>query len=132
MQQSQIELSRPPSILRILVPLLLTTVVLIYCWIKLLTFPFIPQWQHYSATFGFLSVVLLFVKSRRWGTIALGLYLIIAITTVFSLTYNISYISFIFPIGNLTAWGIFTIYLLLNGPELGGYYLDYQESKKTV
>jgi hypothetical protein len=78
---------------------------------------------------GFLLVVALLIKSRKWGTIALGLYLIIAITTVFSLTYNNSYVSFIIPIGNLMAWGIFIIYIPLNGAALGGYYLDYKESK---
>ena len=132
MQQPSKELTAQLSPVRILVPLLLTTAAIIYCWIKFLTTNHIAVWQHYSALIGFLLVIALLIKSRKWGTIALGIYLIIAITTVFSLTYNISYVGFIIPIGNLMAWGIFIIYILLNGAALGGYYLDYKESKGTL
>jgi hypothetical protein len=113
----------------------LTPVALIFAWVKILTVPFnIPLWQNYSALIAFLLVVALYIKSRKIGTIALGIYLILSITSIFSLTYGVTYNGFrvgplTIPIGEYRAWGIFIVYIPLNGAALGNYYLDYLESK---
>jgi len=116
-----------------LVPFALTAATIVYAWAKIFSYQYHPVWRHYTALFGFLIVLGLFLRSRRMGTVALGIYLAVAITTVVSLTAEISYWGFAvgtlqIPIGNPVAWGLFIVYGCLNMTALFDYYLDYKES----
>lgn len=69
--------------------------------------------------------------------IALGIFLILAIVTIFSFETGISYAGFgvgplRIPIGNTRAWVILIVYFAMNMMALFDHYLAYKERKGTL
>lgn len=134
MTESSVELPGKPSVFRMLIPLLLTMAALGYTWVKLLSGHYVPQWQHYLAVVGFVILLALYWKNAPLGTVAMGIYLILSITTIFGLSYNLS--SFAFgigsrqiPLGDLTSWAIFLLFIILNIGAIFEFYFDWQQEK---
>lgn len=119
---------------RILIPFILTSLVLFYCWSTLLVNNYIPDWKHYSALFLFAILILLSVRSFYKVLVPLGVFLILASLNIISLSYNKA--TFFFGPDNsfnlhfqLMSIGIFIVYIVLNLDGLIDLQLDREERK---
>jgi hypothetical protein len=84
---------------------------------------------------GFLILVFLFFISRIWVTLTTGIYLILGISIVLSLTPAVNTAGVIImsvssPGVNLLSSGLFMLYFVLNMDSLIEIWLDYKERGK--
>jgi hypothetical protein len=121
---------------RILIPFVLTSIALIYCWVTLLVNSYIPDWKHYSALFLFAILTIFLVRDFYKMLVPLGIYLLLASVHIISLSYNKA--TFFFgpdnpynPHFQLMSVGIFIVYLVLNLDGLIDMQLDREERKST-
>jgi hypothetical protein len=119
---------------RILIPLIITGLALIYCWVALLVNNYIPSWKHYSAIFLFAILIIFLVRGLSKILFPLGIYLLLASLHVISLSYNKA--TFFFGLDNpynphfqLMSIGILIVYFILNLDGLIDMQLDREERK---
>ena len=118
----------------LLIPLIIISGLLIYCWTTIMLTDRIPSWQHYLALGFFVAVVILFFKSFTKAALALGLYLLLATFNFFSMTADINDTWFIIggielPHFQSMGLGLLVLFLILNYDTLVNIYLDYKEAK---
>jgi hypothetical protein len=119
----------------LLIPLIIIAVLLIYCWIIILTTGILATWRHYIGLGLFILIVFLFFKNLITATIGTGIYLLLATFNLLAMTTEITTsgirIGGISTPGiQLLSLGLFIIYFLLNLNPLIDINLDYQEKKK--
>ena len=121
---------------RLLIPIIIVGLLLIYCWITILTTEVLATWRHYVGLVLFIGLGLLFLKSVTKATIAAGIYLLLATFNALALTSEINTSWFgIGPIETtpvqLLSLGLFVLYFVLNMDSLINIYLDYKEAKQV-
>jgi hypothetical protein len=119
----------------ILIPLVIIFTLIIYRWTIILTTDVLATWRHYLGLVFFILLAFLFFKSVSTIVIATGLYLLLATLDVFAITaaitiswFRIWFIST--PPFQLLSFGLFILYLILNGNTLIDIYLGYKETKQ--
>jgi len=118
----------------LLIPLIIITGLLIYCWTTILFTDIIATWQHYVALGLFAVLVFLYFKSFSKTVIATGLYLLVATFNGLSMTPEINTSWFrIGPVETppfqLLSLGLLVLFLILNSDTLVNIYLDNKEAK---
>lgn len=121
-----------------LVPLLLVSAFLLYCWCLLLLEQIIPVWRHYVGLALFLPVVYGHAKKRPWAVVGLGIYLMLAtfnalaFTTVITTHWlNIGSGGLHTPPVQLSSLGILILWFVLNVDTLIALELDYRAARKN-
>ena len=122
--------------IRILIPFLLTAILLIYCWITLLSYNYIPSWKHYTALSLFLLLIPFALKNLKFIVVPLGFFLFLASFHIISLSYNHSVIWFgsnspYMPRLQLLSFGFFVLYAILNTDILIEMHLDRKENEQA-
>jgi hypothetical protein len=116
----------------ILIPLLIITGMLVYCWAIILATDIIATWRHYTGLILFCLLIFLFYRSKKI-IIATGVYLLLAtcnllVITPAIYTYHIT-IGISLPPFQHVSLGLLVLYLILNNETIIDNYLDYKESK---
>jgi hypothetical protein len=119
---------------RILIPFILTTLALVYCWSALIMNQYTPSWKHYAALLGFMLIGLAAWNKLQNILIPLGVYLLLASFHIISLSYNQSVFGFgknttYNPSFQLMSLGIFVLYAILNIDVIIEWDLDRKERK---
>lgn len=124
--------------IRLLIPLLITSVILMYCWIVILSKEALATWWHYLALGLFIPIISAYFRSFEKAAIATGGYLLLATFNVIAIrpaivtsAFKIHAGSFDITIGpvQMLSFGLFVLYFILNLDTLIDIYLDYKESK---
>ena len=94
-----------------------------------------PVWQHYLAIGGFVMILLAMIKSLTAARILLGIYSLLAIVNIVSLSYGIFSWGFAIgplpiPLGQPRGWLVLIVYGILNFDLLCEDYFTYKERKK--
>lgn len=120
---------------QILIPFLLTSLALVYCWAMLILNGYVPSVKHYTALLLFAALSLVYRKWQLPGfVVALGVYLLLASLHLISLSYKQATFffgsdSFLNPHFQLASVGIFIVYIFLNLNQLFEIELDWKEKK---
>jgi hypothetical protein len=121
---------------RILIPIIITAAILIYCWTIILTTETLATWRHYLGIILFIPIAFLIFKNNLVVvTLLTGVYLLLATFNLMAITPGIStsWIT-IGPISTppiqLISLGIFVLYFFLNMNSLIDIHLDYKEVKQ--
>ena len=123
--------------IKILIPLILLTAMLIYCWTVFLSTDIIASWRHWVGIILYLITAVAFFRSLKLATFVLGAYLLLTTFNLLAVTPTIktSWIN-IGPVSTppvqLLSLGLFILYFVLNFDSMTEYYLDYKEAKQTV
>ena len=128
-------LSRKSAILRLLVPLVIIVALIAYSCTTMLANDVSPVWQHYLAIGGFVMILLAMIKSLTAARILLGIYSLLAIVNIVSLSYGIFSWGFAIgplpiPLGQPRGWLVLIVYGILNFDLLCEDYFTYKERKK--
>src|SRR3954447_3836137 len=75
---------------RLLIPIIIVGLLLVYCWITILTTEVLATWRHYVGLVLFIGIGLLFLKSVTKATIAVGIYLLLGTFNTLALTSEIN------------------------------------------
>ncbi len=118
----------------ILIPLLIITVSLIYCWTIILTTDILATWRHYLGLVLFLVFIGLFYKSEKI-IIATGIYLLLATINLLVITpgiytFKIRIEPVSVPSFQHVSLGLFVLYFILNNEIIIDTYLNYKEKKQ--
>lgn len=118
----------------VLIPLLIISVTLIYCWITFLKTEVGTTWRHNLGLILFIPILIFFFINYKITTVAIGIYLILASFNLIAFTPAIS--TFGIRVGSISTPDIqglslvyFMGYFTLNMDSLIDIYLDYKESK---
>lgn len=123
--------------IRLLIPLIITGCLLVYCWIILISTDIVATWRHYAGLGLFLLLILLFLKSYKSALIGSAVYFLLGTFNVLSVTADIS-VSW-FKIGpvetipvSLLLLSLFILFAILNMDSFIDMYLDYKERKQGI
>ena len=99
-----------------------------------MTTEILATWRHYVGLGFFVLLAFLFFRSIPTIVIATGLYLLLATLNVFAITAEIttSWLSIWListPPFQPLSFGLFILYLIVNGSTLIDIYLDYKKAK---
>ncbi len=127
--------SRKSAILRLLVPLVIIVALIAYSCTTMLANDVSPVWQHYLAIGGFVMILLAMIKSLTAARILLGIYSLLAIVNIVSLSYGIFSWGFAIgplpiPLGQPRGWLVLIVYGILNFDLLCEDCFTYKERKK--
>lgn len=119
---------------RILIPLLLITIIMLYGWTIVLTSDILATWRHYIGMALFITLILLFFKSEKATILATGIFLLVATFNGLAMTAAVSTSQLgIGPVATppiqLMSLGILILYFILNLDALIEMQLDYKERK---
>jgi len=120
----------------LIIPLVLSTGLIIQCWIIILTTDILANWRHYTGLGLFLILIVLYFKSYKLTIIGTGIFLILATFNVLSITAQISTSGLkIGPIQTpsiqLLSLGLFILYFILNFDAIIDIYLKYKNTGRT-
>ena len=122
--------------LLIFIPLLLITGLLLYCWTVFIFTKTLATWRHYVGYLLFIPLVFLFFKSLPKVTVGLGIYLLLATFNLLSITpaitttwLNIGSSRLHTPPVQVSSFGLFVLYFIINLDSLINIQLDHKEVK---
>ena len=95
----------------ILIPLIILTIIFIYCWIIIITTETTAIWKHYFGLLFFLSICIYFYIYIKIAIIAVGIFLLLGTINLLAFTPIIS--TFGFNIGSMKTPGIQLLSLCL-------------------
>ena len=129
--------SRKSAILRLLVPLVIIVALIAYSCTTMLANDVSPVWQHYLAIGGFVMILLAMIKSLTAARILLGIYSLLAIVNIVSLSYGIFSWGFAIgplpiPLGQPRGWLVLIVYGILNFDLLCEDYFTNKERKEAA
>ena len=120
-----------------LVPLLIVTGLLLYCWTTILTNEIFATWRHYVGLVLFVPLLILLFKNFKMAVIATGVYLLLASFNLLAVTpsittswINIGSNGLHTPPVQLASLGILVLYFVLNADTLIDIQLDYREARE--
>ena len=119
----------------LLIPLIIMTILLSYCWAVILTTDILATWRHYIGLTLFIIIVFLFFKNLIAATIGTGIYLLLATFNLLAMTAQINTSGIRIgevstPGVQLQSFGLFVIYFLVNLNPLIDIEFKYQEKRK--
>ena len=121
------------------IPLIIIFCIITYTWGIILFTDILATWRHYVGLILFIPLPWLLIKNVKLAIKATGVYLILGILSLLTLTPGI--VGDTFSIGqgsswlstpsfNLLSFGLFVLYCILNFDTLANMYLDYRERKQ--
>lgn len=118
-----------------LIPLIIATGLLIYCWTIILSTDISATWRHYVGLVLFLILAFLYFKNYKWAIAGTGIYFLLATFNMLSMTAAIttSWLkigSFNTPPIQLLSFGLLVLFGILNFDSLADMHIDYKETKK--
>ena len=118
-----------------LIPFLIVTAILFCCWALIWSGEYLASWRHYTGLALYLLLLVLSYNNIKRATIALGIYLLLAVCNLLVITPAIT--TTVIGIGpvntppfQLMSLGIFTLYLILNLNTLLDMWLDYKKGRQ--
>lgn len=120
----------------LLIPLIISAGLLIYCWTIILSKDTLATWRHYVGLGLFLILTFLYFKSFKLTIIGTGIYFLLATFNILSMTAEIT-TSWLrigpveIPPVQLLSLGLFILFAILNFDTLVDIYLDYKEAKQA-
>lgn len=121
------------------IPLIIILCIIAYTWDVILFTDILATWRHYVGLILFIPLPWLLIKNVKLAIKATGIYLILGILNLLTLTPDIIGDSFGLNLGsfhlstpsfNLLSFGLFVLYCILNFGTLANMYLDYRERKR--
>jgi hypothetical protein len=121
------------------ISLIIIFCIIAYTWGVILFTDILATWRHYVGLILFIPLPWLLIKNVKLAIKATGIYLILGILNLLTLTPDI--VGNTFGIGqgslqlstpsfNLLSFGLFVLYCILNFETLVNMYLDYREQKQ--
>ena len=124
--------------IRILIPLLIISGLLLLTWIMIITSDWLAVWQHYIGLLLFIPLVYFFFKDVKRSVLWTGVYLLLGTCRLLAFMPMLIQTSMGIRTGSLTLMTpsfqpipfiFFIVYALLNFDVLANMYLDYKETK---
>ncbi len=118
----------------LLIPLLVVGG-LIYTWTRKLFTDEVAGWRYYVGLILFIPLIVLFFKNFKWSVLLTGVYLIIGMFYLFTITPRVTTCSHMeigpltIPLFNLPMFLIFLLYFFLHFNTLVDIKPDYEEEK---
>ena len=122
--------------IRLLIPLGIVAILLIYCWTNFLISDAVPTWEHYIGLDVFCTLVFLFFARFNHAMIGTGIFLVLGTFKLLAITpeINTHWIR-IGPVSTppiqLLPLGLFIFYFWINFDSLVDIHLDYRENKQS-
>lgn len=131
------QFSRKSELIRLLLPLVIILALIAYSCSTMLANNVSLIWQHYLAIGGFVMILLVMIKSLTAARILLGIYSLLAIINMVSLSYGIFSWGFAIgtlpiPLGQPRGWLVLIFYGILNFDLLCDDYFTYKEKNEAV
>jgi uncharacterized membrane protein YhaH (DUF805 family) len=118
------------SLLKVLIPILVIAIFGAYNMIKMNQNEDSLAWQHYSAIVGLVVILILLFIKRYYAVLATGIFIVLSVINVISLSYGIVNVFFIgIPLGQPLGWLMLIVYCIFH---LESLYNDYLDDKEKV
>ena len=119
---------------RIIIPLLVVTAVIAYCWFNFVTTDNHPGWRHYVGITSYTAIVFLVFVKPKAVSYCLGIYLMVETFNLLAIRPEIATTWFgISPLTTpplqLSSLAILVLFRSLNATAIINYYLDSKEQK---
>lgn len=116
-------------------PVIVIGIMLGYTWTTIISQQIIINWRHITATALFAVLVLLFFKKKQYALPATGIFLLLGLFNLLTLTPAVSllwiYIGRLaIPMGNMMCLLLFLVYFFLNLDPLLDMQIAYSEAKR--